>query len=104
LVGPKAPENPAKANEADEHATGVQVRCGGEQQEALMVALRKETFEFLAEEAEVRAAGDADIWVKEQWQYIAAAYRELAQKILAPTTNVAGQIEATKGDEQWTIH
>jgi hypothetical protein len=75
----------------------------GEQQESFMVALEKETIACLAEEAEVRASGVADVWVQGQWQCIAAAYRDLAQINPALATEAAEQIEATKGDEQWTI-
>jgi hypothetical protein len=58
------------------------------------MALEKETITCLAEDAEVHAAGVADLWVKEQWQHIAAAYRELAQTNFAPT-NAAEQIDGT---------
>ena len=58
------------------------------------MVLEKETIGCLAEEAEIRAAGIADIWLKVQWQSIAVAYRELAQKNFVPT-NTAEQIEAS---------
>jgi len=58
------------------------------------MALEKETIGCLAEEAEMRAAGIADIWVKVQWQSIAVAYRELAQMNFVATDN-AEQIEAS---------
>ena len=58
------------------------------------MALEQETIACLAHEAEVRAAGVADIWVKVQWQSIAVVYRELAQMNFVPT-NAAEQIEAS---------
>jgi len=62
-----------------------------------MVAICKDTFAYLAKEADACAAGAADKWAKLQWRSVAAAYRELVKIEPEPMANAAEQTEASKG-------